>query len=241
MKKIVYIFSFILCVLFFAENVNAKSNVYVNSNGVEININDYDNLCEIYTKEYIEFVSQDVYESIKDYNTNDVVIKQNYDNVIIPLAAEHTTTYKSIKLIKNGTHITLQLTWLKMPTTRSYDVFGIRFSGAKLDGNITFKQIYKVNGSTKTSTSNNQQSFSNGYGTSFLIPSDSITYLQASLDFNYSGSGKIFGTYQHAQKKVTLANSKKYTISSSGYGSVLYFDSSVKESYDAMGGVNLDV
>jgi len=48
-----------------------------------------------------------------------------------------------------------------------------------------------------------------------------------------------YGSFQHAQSAVTLADSKVYTISSSGLGSVINFtNSTTRAKYDAMQGVN---
>lgn len=48
-----------------------------------------------------------------------------------------------------------------------------------------------------------------------------------------------YGSYQHAQKTVTLAKSKKYSISTSGYGRIILFDDAVKQNYDNMPGVSI--
>lgn len=118
---------------------------------------------------------------------------------------------------------------------------GVRFDGVSLNGNISTSQYYKKSGTTYIDNGKNIQTYSNGFGVSFLLPTGAISSLEEVVEFRYSGSGRIYGSYQHAQKSVTLANSKKYTISAYGYGNVLNFDSSVKDSYDAMGGVDLSV
>ena len=62
------------------------------------------------------------------------------------------------------------------------------------------------------------------------------------MDVNYTISGsypKIYGTYQHAIRDISLANSQKYTLSSTGYGKVVLFDSSVKSYYSLFGGVDV--
>lgn len=190
----------------------------------------------------MEFITQDKFDIIKDNKIANIEIVE-YDDfpLISTFNYEHTTNYKKLRIIKSGNFIVVQLTWLNMPATRSYDVFGIRFDGPSLNGTPSFNQTYKINGTAKKDTTNYIQKLSNGFGTSFLLPNGNITDLVQSLDFLYNGSGKIYGSYQHAQKSVTLANSKKYTISAYGYGNVLNFDSSVKDSYDAMGGVDLSV
>ena len=65
--------------------------------------------------------------------------------------------------------------------------------------------------------------------------------LELSLTFMVSGSGTIYGSYQHASTTATLEESKKYTISHLGYGKVIKFNDNVKKKYDAMTGVDLNI
>ena len=57
----------------------------------------------------------------------------------------------------------------------------------------------------------------------------------------FQTNAKVYGAYRHAQGNLTLAQSQKYTIDSSGYGGVIKFDNSVKNYYDAMSGVYISV
>lgn len=59
--------------------------------------------------------------------------------------------------------------------------------------------------------------------------------------FRVETGGTVYGSYQHATANISLANSKKYTISRTGYGGVFLFNSPVRSYYDAMGGVNISV
>lgn len=223
--------------------VSAKTNnYYINQENVKIEYELYEKLCDIYSKSYIEFINQDKFDLIKNNDISKIEIIDNEKNLFIaPYSTDYSTTYKRIRIIKNGSLITLQLTWLKLPTTRSYDVMGIRFDRVSLSGTPTFLQTYMQDGTYKRNSTNYIQYFSNGFGTSFALPSGNISNLSQSIDFSYSGSGKIYGTYQHAQKSISLANSKKYTISNIGYGKVIEFNSSIKNYYDAMAGVYIDI
>lgn len=246
--KVKYILTFCLFMIFSisivnaSEIVNESENVYINSNNVEIENSLYQKLCDIYSKNYIEYISQENFDSIKNNDLSDIQIIEHIDDFpLITRSGTFTTTYKSLKIIKNGSHISLMLSWLKLPATRSYDVFGIRFDQVKLNGGVSFMQTYLENNVLKMSTSNHYQSFSNGFGVSFLLPSQKIDSLESYIEFNITGSGKIYGTYQHAQRSVSLSDSMNYTISSSGYGNVLKFASNVSEKYDAMSGVSLTI
>lgn len=112
-------------------------------------------------------------------------------------------------------------------------------SGVTLNGTFTFKQTYVLNGLYKVTFNGNNKTLSNGFRSSALLQTGSSQ--EYSLTFMVSGSGTVYGTYQHAVSSVTLNQSKDYTISSFGLGKVLDFSSSVKDKYDRMTGVDLAV
>ena len=150
------------------------------------------------------------------------------------------TTYKEIRIVRNGSFITVSLVWLNNPVTRSYDVFAIRLtSGVGINGSVNFRQYSDNNGNGIISTTCSKKTFSNGVGVSFKL--SVYNNLESYITFNYTGSGTIYSSYQHATTGVTLTQSKKYTLSSSGYGGTTLFDSSVSSYYDGMSGVNLSV
>ena len=221
--------------------VNAKEKIYTNKKGVDMTYRQRDMLSEIYSDNYVEFLEQEDFNEIKNYKKEDFTIKNLNESYILPMDTSHSTGYKDIKITKVGNHITLLAKWKIMPQTRSYDVLGIRFDGPSLSTSIKFKQIYTQNGINIEKNEHYYQSLSRGFGTSFKLPTGDIESLESYIEFNFNNSGRIYGTYQHAQKSVTLAQSQNYTISPSGYGGVLNFDSTVRNNYDAMGGVYIDV
>lgn len=237
MRKIIFAILVSIFVLSFSV-VEAKSEFYENSQNVKIEYNKYKELCNIYSENFVEFMEQDFYNRIKSFNREDFEIVE-IENNIVPLSLEVTTEYKNLRFIKVGSQITLMLKWLKIPSTRSYDVIGIRTEGVRISSTPLFKLTYVLDGTRKSYTTNSSKNFSNGYGTSFKIPDGNITTLETSLSFNISESGKIYGTYQHAQRSLSLNDSKNYTLSSNGYGSVLNFDSSIRSKYDNMEGIDM--
>lgn len=245
MKKMFCTFlTFLILLQFNCTKVSAETNsYYVNQENVRIEYTLYEKLCEIYSKSYVEFIDQFKFDLIKNNDISKIEIIDNEENLfVLPYSTVYTTTYKRIRIIKNGSLITLQLTWLNLPSIRSYDVMGVRLDGGvNLKGTPSFSQTYMKDGIYEKSSTNYLQIFSNGFGTSFLLPNGTINDLVQSIDFFYSGSGRIYGSYQHAKKNISLANSKKYIISHIGYGNVIEFDSSIKSYYDAMSGVYLDI
>lgn len=241
MKKILYLLVGVFMLLG-VSRVSALSNTYVNANHVEMEYELYEKLSELYSKKYMEFVTKERYDELKETDFDAVEVVRYVDRPLIqPFASKVETEYKILKFIKNGTMVTLHLQWKKMPATRSYDVMGIRFNGVKLNGSIVVKQYDNINGSRFIS-SGNYSMFSNGFGVSFLLPNGNLNELEEHIEFRYSGSGTIYGTYQHAQRSLSLADSKKYSISSLGLGSVLKFASTtISDKYDKMNGVSINV
>ncbi len=241
-KKILIIACFFYICLFTNTKVNASSENYVNSENVKIEYSLYEKLCNIYSENYVEYISQGRFDEIKNNDLSNIKIVEYMDiPQILPFSTQIETGYKTLRIIKNGSNITLLLTWKNMPSTRSYDVIGIRFNGARLNGNIYYEQYSFKDGKSYVDYTNYLQKFSNGFGFSFVLPSGNITKLEHMLEFKYTGSGRIYGTYQHSQKNISLSDSKKYTISSSGLGNVLLFNDNVSSNFDAMAGVYIDV
>lgn len=239
-KKIFYLIG-VMMLLLGVKNVNAES-IYVNANNVEMDYELYQELSEIYSKNYMEFITQERYNEFKETDLSKIEIREYIEQPIIqPLSAINETEYKILKFIKQGNIMTLHLKWKKMPSTRSYDVLGIRTQNVALNGIILSKQVYKKDGQLY----NNDgiyKTFSNGFGVTFKLPEENITELEEYVDFKYNGTGNgnIYGTYQHAQKSLTLAESKSYTISSTGLGKVLNFsNNTITDKFDKMTGIDI--
>lgn len=168
---------------------------------------------------------------------DDVIIEQSNDySELGLLSTTHTTSYKTIKFVKNGNFLTLMLDWFKNPVIHSYDVIGVRFDGnLSYNENISFYQKYE-NG---ISYDYYGKFLDNGLGCSFLLKDGSSN--EIAITFKVTGSGTVYGSYQHAKSTTYLAVSKNYTLSSSGFGGVFNFGSNAKSVYDGMGGVSVSV
>lgn len=152
---------------------------------------------------------------------------------------------KAVSYYENECGFYIDVTWGKMPVTRSYDVFGLRWSDNFTLENYQGQQGGHVN-SYLTSTQysqggTNSKTSSNGLGISMNLYDDATT-----LTLNAEASGRLdirFGfsvymTYQHATSNLTLANSKSYSISPSGFGEVLYYsNSTIRNKYDNTQGI----
>ena len=157
------------------------------------------------------------------------------------------TTYKeltaSIRYVNaNAKRYRASLSWLNMPSTRSYDIIGVGFS----DANIQVLSSYPSLDTTYCDSGNNCTTITSGYaykvtadgaGASFALPTGTIISLYSTLYYNISKKTsntitylRMCGDYAHATSSVTANQSKKYSLGYSG----LYLESSIKNYYDEM-------
>lgn len=238
MKKIVYI----LVLFMFGSLVYAEECTYHNSVGVDMDCSLRNELLNYYSEGFLEFMPQSEYDSIKNNDPDDIVVSTHREELVETLlrGTYYATTYKEIRITKNGNFVTVTLNWLQNPSVRSYDVLAVRLSsGVSINGTIGFRQISYNNGVPVVSTTGSKQTFSNGQGVSFKL--SNYSDLESGVTFYINGSGNIYSSYQHATTSVTLNQSKNYTLSSLGYGNTTLFASSVANKYDGMGGVNMSV
>ncbi|MBR5662821.1 MAG: hypothetical protein IKX00_04125 [Bacilli bacterium] len=163
----------------------------------------------------------------------------------------HTTSMKSLTLqvVQNDQSVrvaTLTNTWLSIPSTKSFDVIGLRInntasyltlssiSGVQIHDGITIN--YYGNGSN-TKTSNSKH-----VGISMNIVNNVTNSLQNQLTVVYLAAQGLdaYGAYQHAKSDVTLSQSQNYSFSANGKGGVFKFANSVNPKYDDMQGVHVN-
>ena len=139
--------------------------------------------------------------------------------------------------------------WLNLPVNRSFDVFAMRWTNQNNISIIAYNgtQEYKTSASNTiqtinyAQTSNNFQTFRNGISLSQNLVDNATYYMQTiNVQVNCTGETTLYGTYQHAQGDVTLAQSKLFTIGSGGMGNVIYWGTNELNSiYDNTAGVEL--
>lgn len=228
----------------FSTNVSAKEGIfYTNDNNVSLTEREYNFISNLFYDGFQNVMSQNDYDNIfwNENIINNEIFSNNYDEShnIIPYAASHETTSK-ILTIKSSCDlectVTITAEWKTSPKVRSYDVIGAYLEGV----NLTFSPITYAEGASETSYSSEIVQFNNGFGVSVKLPS-SGSKMKVCQYFRVTKGGTVYGSYQHATSSISLANSKKYSISRSGYGGVFLFNDSVKSYYDAMGGVSISV
>lgn len=165
------------------------------------------------------------------------------------------TSYKrfNVQLLDFGDNdyeILASLTWKKVPSCKSYDVFAFRLT------HMTYTNVYGIqtyfigNGYTDISYSTNSDGYksaTNGAGFSMnLKDGNNIKKYEMTLNaelainqFNYS-TAHVFSTYQHAQSDLTRAQSMSYSLQAGGLGDVVYYsNSNIRNKYDDMAGIEL--
>lgn len=243
-RKIVFISLMLLQLIIPFNIINAEEIYYINDNNVELTKEEYDFLSKFYWEGYQDNMTEEDYQEFVDSNIMDgefqSVERIYYDTTSAMLySSSHQTSSKLIKMSSScytNCTISVVVTWSTVPKVKSYDVIGARLSGISL---IKHNQT-TAETTTSTNTSTEIQKLSDGFGVSIKIPSSGSDYV-ISQKYIVSKGGTVYASYQHATSTISLANSKKYTISSSGYGGVFSFTGTAASVYDQMGGVSLTV
>ena len=212
---------------------------------------DYSNV-EITTK-YVE----STYNPKLGVTTEKEITEEEYENYnpIMPIlgdkgASAETTAKKITMSILGGStwnYVTFTATWKGIPSTRSFDVIGIRgFDASFRNGSQDGEQVYKVNGEVKAVdyawNGTNIKKFDNGFGISMNIVNDNITALQLTINCDFSAKSTtpaMYGSYQHAVANVSLAQSQNYTLGGAGLGRVFVYPYSISQKYDGMTGLQI--
>ncbi len=205
-------------------------------------------------EENYEVVAQDVkyYKTVSSIlpvssmpTYTEEITKEEYDNAPeVSTIGEVETSYKrlvsTIYAISNAYRYQGDLTWKTMPSSRSYDVMGIGYlASVKYNYGLTFYQSYCLsNGQCGTLSSYIPVEQSAGTAAVFNLPtSNQVTSLSQTFAFNVIKNTsstivtqKAYASYSHAQRTVSEANARKFTISTSG---IVFYDG-MSNYYDSM-------
>lgn len=235
MKKVM-----ILLIIFCAGvlNVNADTIYYTNSYGVTFTEQQYVFFSKMYYEGFQEYMTKDDFDCFEVDMMNPDLVESVYTTDIISRATSINDGNKNLKISKTSndtsSSISVIATWNVSPNVKSYDVIG-----ARLDG-VLLKNIPKTKFVSSTGSANFDVSVSNanGFGTSVPISGNDIKVAQT---FMVSNGGKVYASYQHAKSTISFTNSKRYSISASGYGRVFAFYGVAASTYDKMNGVYISV
>lgn len=236
MKKNIFIVSLLMFLFFASSNtVFAKEAYYINSNNVSFSKEEYDFITSLFWEGSQDLFDANDYARFINSNLMNGELNVKTNNDIMPMGTFHETNSKVLKIAtscNSDCFVSVTLTWKRYPVVRSYDVIGAYLENTSLlNSPVTF-----VTNSNETY----MQSFSNGFGASVKLPTGQ-TNITVSQTFRVSKGGHIYASYQHAKSSISLANSKKYTLSKQGYGRVFKFSGAAVDIYDQMNGVDIAV
>lgn len=240
MKRIFMIFTLLL-LTFFCDNVNASElEGYTNQYGVTFSQEEYNFISEFYFDGYQQYMTIDDYNSFIDSDIMNAAINIKVaDNGIMPMSSIYETTMKQLKVSTaclTDCKIVVVLSWKSLPSVRSYDLIGAYFDETSLKSGVISSMLYD---SSSVSPVYSTKS-ANGVSSTYKLPSkaNNLNFIQ---EFTVAKSGSINVSYQHARKSISLANSKKFSLSKNGYGGVFQFEENIRPYYDAMGGLTINL
>ena len=251
MKKLVFLLVGIIVSLNVI-NVNADEIFYTNANGVSMTEAQYDFFGEFYWDGYQEYVTEAQFNKFLTRGYfNSTIEKVEYDEELIASSnihlgdeiqgTTHETTAKKLTISKacSGSicDIATTLKWKGTPNVKSYDVIGaLLYNGVTLytepsttltysGGTLFYGDEYYVGG---------------GFGTSVKLQTSS-TNMRITQDFEVTGTGTIYASYQHATSNISKSTSQLYNVAYGGYGGVFHFYGAAVGVFDGMGGVNISI
>lgn len=230
MKKVFFVM--FIC-LFSFSFVKAES-YYTNKSGVEFSKQEYDFITNMYYEGYQENITLESLERIRDLDlVNMPIEKVSTSSEIMPLISsyEKGRTLSMVKSCSSQCLVALTATWDGKPNVRSYDVIGFLLNGTS----VKLYDAVEVKGTNYSKVYGVPQKFSNGFGFSVLIPN--TTNIKILASFYAEPKGVVYGSYQHAMKNISEANSKLYTLSLGGAGNVFDFYGAAKAVYDQATGL----
>lgn len=187
-----------------------------------------------------EITKEEALEIAENSKTNSVA-RSVADSGTVTTASKYV--YMQYYKTTSQTIADLGVEWLTVPKVKSFDVLALRFATSVGIQSATGSQVTNIGTQNYSNNGTNMKKFSNGVVISMNLMDDATTFLckiQARIN-NTSNVIPVYGSYQHAKTDVTLATSQSYTLSSSGLGGVIAFNTNtIRNYYDGMRGVYLD-
>ena len=249
MKKALKVLVIVVCfsVILGTRNVSAKEVAYTNEKGFEFTQDEYNFFTKVYGQKFVQkYLDQDIYNQFPDtdfanaevatkvYTTNESRQNPSKDSPYFSSPAKSLQISKYCNSILCKIYVTA--TWLGDPSIKSYDDIGVYLDGPSRLGTATTVAYSDTENNYAAATKYQ----TDGFGASVLLPQtgDDIIVLQT---FNYTGTGTVYASYQHAMVNTVLTVAQSFDISAIGYGGVFDFYNNADLVYDNMNGVDLDV
>lgn len=243
MKKNIFKILGVVSILLFSGSVCAEEFYFVNDNGVSLTKEEYEFINNFYFDGFAEKMNVDEYKEFidNDVMNGDIKISEyiDYEDNGLSLLGSNYYATKSKKITlasscSDTCFINIYVDWFTNPKVRSYDLLGAYFENTEYVGGIVTHLYYDDGAQTITDANKSN----NGVAATVKLPI-SVTGISMRQSFTVKKKGRIYASYQHASSTISLANSKKYSISKAGVANVFLFQSGIEKYYDQMNGVNL--
>ncbi len=230
------VFLFIFVKTLHAEEIDDDNFVLVSQ------VDKYYKTVTYYDRENTKTYNFNYYNKAQSSKTYEIT-KEEYENqnVLEPMTTTSIeTTYKKLtsRILQNSNLFKYEaiLNWKNFPKKRSYDIIGIGFNNnvAVLSSPAYYTEYCLTNGICQKMTSHSPKTFSNGVGTTFLLPTGDLTSLSTTFsviitknDSNTITNQIATADYSHATKSISLNNAKNYDVTSNGIvlnGIASYYD-----------------
>lgn len=210
---------------------------HISENGIETDVK------YVKTTYVNEIITNECYVTEKDmidsFNVINIPVQVRYLSVDDRYDSVQTTMKKismsMYSVAPSAKKVSITCEWLSLPITRTYDVIAFRvdqpatFYLPEYEEDVYGYQYYDGDVIKYHAGCENIKTFSNGIGISMNIVNSVSTSLKMEFATNI-GSGAdpltVYGTYQHSVDDITLHTSQRYSLSASGMGGVLKFNSS---------------
>ncbi len=235
LKLLAATFIVTMCACFISDSVYAKEVYYTNKNGVSFTEEEYKFLSQMFWEGSQDLMTEEDYQRFVNSDLMDGNLEIIIYPEIMPIEGSISDLGKTVKLAKtciDECTISTTATWTGVPNIRSYDVIGAYLGDTKL----VMTPVTTVVSTTTTDGSLEMVQASNGFGVSIKLPSTGTNVIVNQV-YKVTKGGYLYATYQHAKRSISLANSKKYTFSTLGYGNVFLFSGVAEDIYDQMGGL----
>jgi hypothetical protein len=250
-REVKKLFAIFAVSILFCGTVNAET-YYENDNGVKLTEEEYNFIAELYNEyypsvitieEYNRLVENDIFgHEIIHVSEEPVCDVSNTSSTYGTLALNYEfyeTNYKKLVVSyscgSSTCEIAASLCWKIKPTVRSYDLFGTIGVNTSSISEVYSRMF--VNGDGNSAVEFNKTS--KAVAATHKLPTTSFDELYLILSFAAEKKGTFTVSYQHARKSISLANSRKYTFNTGGYGMVFLFESGIGSYYDQMDGLTL--
>ena len=180
-----------------------------------------------------------------------VVVSENRPMVNSDSAYSETSAKRLEIAIIGGTvynPVILSNIWKGIPSTREFDVIGVRLVGFDVRNGSQFgEQSIKLDDTWSTIfydwDEDHIKKLDNGFGFAMNIVNNSnLKGLQLNLECDVKQTAshpELFGSYQHAVAKTTMNEALNFTLGSTGLGAVFVYPYSISHKYDGETGVRL--